>query len=277
MDVYNELYQIFYPYDIFLTESDMDKLYPLMYKESVKELIIKEKEQIIKEKEPIIVKEKEPIVKEKDKTIKESIVKEKDPSLEKPFFPEFKNTMFWSIYAGVHGMYEYSVVCHQNIHSSIELNVQQEIITKFQGKDRIKQLKQTNQKITLIQCQEILSDMMMKGNQLHVLVAYALHYNKNIHVSFDNKKIVLPIIVDTTQQTIYLHFDTKKHKYGLISNIPDDFIVIEQYNKPLKGVSTYKLAELEEMTQKAGIVLDTGSKKEQMYTALSEYFYVRVV
>ena len=70
-------------------------------------------------------------------------------------------------------------------------------------------------------------------------------YKKNSTYSIDLNSTLLPIYIET------------------------NYVKIDSYDKPLKGISTYKLLDLEKMALKMDILLNKKMKKLNIYDAIN--------
>jgi hypothetical protein len=125
-------------------------------------------------------------------------------------------------------------------------------------------LKNLHRKITLGAAQEIMSDLMtnMKTSLLS-LVSFSVYYKKNIlllnsinktflEYRYDDRSIMSKESAEQGELGPWLVIKyTEKKKYGFyaeekedISDIVSEYIHIESPDKPLKGISTYKIGEL---------------------------------
>jgi len=155
-----------------------------------------------------------------------------------------------------------------------------------------KKLKEGNHKLTNDNIQEILSGLLVatKEEIMH-LIAYSACYNRIIYLVFTHSYLVFSptkdISIDASNiQLVYILNQTRKHpKYGgsyypdleptleKLENIHNTKIHLEHYAKPFKGVSAYKLQELEEMATKIGIFekgVPVKHKKKELYDKIVE-------
>jgi hypothetical protein len=155
-----------------------------------------------------------------------------------------------------------------------------------------KKLKEGNHKLTNDNIQEILSGLLVatKEEIMH-LVAYSAYYNRIIYLVFTHSYLVFSptkdATVDSTNiQSVYILNQTRKHpKYGgsyypdmeptleKLENIHNSKIHLEHYAKPFKGVSAYKIPELEEMAKKTGVFekeVSVKYKKKDLYDKIVE-------
>ena len=155
-----------------------------------------------------------------------------------------------------------------------------------------KKLKEGNHKLTNDTIQEILSGLLVatKEEIMH-LVAYSACYNRIIYLVFTHSYLVFSPTKDFSIDasnigSVYILNQTRKHpKYGgsyypdleptleKLENIHNTKIHLEHYAKPFKGVSAYKLPELEEMATKIGIFekdVPVKHKKKELYDKIVE-------
>jgi hypothetical protein len=155
-----------------------------------------------------------------------------------------------------------------------------------------KKLKEGNHKITNDNIQEILSGLLVSTKEeiMH-LVAYSSYYNRIIYLVFTHSYLVFSPTKETAVdseniQSVYILNQTRKHpKYGgsyypdleptleKLENIHNSKIHLEHYAKPFKGVSAYKLPELEEMATKTGVFengVPVKYKKKELYDKIVE-------
>ena len=283
------LYQIFYDYNKFDKLGDLDELQPFVYTpESVENLKDLFKHSIDEPEEENIQQ-----IEVYEKPVQENIQIEKPTVMPKTFnkqlfdddhfVPKHQDSLFWCIFYGVYGENEYKQVGHR--FDNRESEEKQKITQYFRTKD-IKLLKNTNQKITNADAQEILSDFMCIQNKTSLLslIGLVVYYKRTIYLVHNTKKMYMrlsnineehePIVIDF----IYNSDNVRKSKYILRINDVSDYIenVIKthfeyyQYNKPFMGVSNYKIEDLREIALK--FKLDClGKNKTQLYKELLEY------
>jgi len=114
-----------------------------------------------------------------------------------------------------------------------------------------------------------------------------LYYQANILIVDYDKKIYLPFLVGNALQTYILYRNPLYNKKDRTSvsyfvdvaekimsyeQIQNTMIGLIHYEKPLKGISTYKSADLESMAEKVGIEVDDENgkmlKKQELYTKI---------
>lgn len=191
--------------------------------------------------------------------------------------PTQSNTLFWSTFIGVYGYGEYMKIGSK--YNNAEIEEKQHIMEELSKTP--KKLKETNQTITNAMVQELFSSLMVnKYDQLFSLVAFSVYYNRAIYVLFSNKSYLVFEPNKHTQNTNAIIIHTKvgarsniysielEHENDRLDFIRSNYVLLESYNKPLKGLSSYKVADLEKMATILG--LDTSMKKGDLYNKIAE-------
>jgi len=190
-------------------------------------------------------------------------------------------TLFWCVFLAHYGYSEFLRVGKR--FQNRELEEKQQIMETLSKNP--KQMKDGNMKLTNDSIQEILSGLMVSTNDsFSALVAYSKYYNKTIYVVFSCSFLVFSNTKEPTEAKIEdtcVLYQTRKHpKYGgsyrleeeptleKLKNIRETKIEMEHYAKPFRGISAYKLGDLETMAQKIG-VLDAKGKAD-LYAKIVE-------
>jgi len=214
------------------------------------------------------------------------VILEQEPSLNKVqenypkniYFPQISTNLFWSLFIRKYDYKEYVFI---NNKPNVEMEEKQKILDHF--RKNISCLKETNHKITNIVMQEILSDLMTNPKvTFQTLIAYCVYYKikiyivkKNLyllydpfyHVDVDDVDTAIIHCNDREQYGIDLDFEKYSEK---IQDIKQNKFRIENVEKPLKGISTYKVSDLHDILNKLGIVLDTKLSKPDLYNKIVE-------
>jgi hypothetical protein len=190
------------------------------------------------------------------------------------FYPQKQNSLFWCVYIAHYGENEF----HQigNRYQNRELDEKQNMIQFI--KKNPQKLKESNHKVTNVMIQELLSALMIHNlASLQDCIVYSIFYNKDIYVVknsmylfYHNKESETV----STENTIVIYCKNNK-EYGLdlevneekIAHIVNHNIRIFNTEKPLKGMSEYKIPDLEKMATILGIV---HGKKKEMYDSIVE-------
>jgi hypothetical protein len=208
----------------------------------------------------------------------------------RPVHPRIPSNLsiFQSVFLLHYGYSEYIMAGNRMLNR--ELEEKQKIMETLSKTP--KKLKEGNHKLTNDNIQEILSGLLVatKEEIMH-LVAYSAYYNRIIYLVFTHSYLVFSptkeTVVDSTNiPSVYILNQTRKHpKYGgsyypdfnptleKLENIHNSKIHLEHYAKPFKGVSAYKLPELEEMATKTGVFengVPAKYKKKELYDKIVE-------
>jgi len=229
----NNLYQIFYPYNKFDSVEDVENRFAkYMYD---KQYIDFEMEDII---EPVIESNIEPII--------EPVVSAKVVS-SKLLIPDKIDSLFWCIYISYYGYDEYLAI--GNKYMNTEFVEKAKIMEYLKSSKNI--LKTINKKITLGAAQEVMSELITnKKTSLLAINAFAAYYKTNILIENTINGTYVEYIYDYELGEKWIHLKyISKGRYGICEIFPilKTGIKIEYPDKPLRGISTYKVGELNEL------------------------------
>jgi len=200
--------------------------------------------------------------------------------------------LFWSIYIAKYGYLEY--LRNKYNYGKLEINEKQKISEYLLsiGSNRIK----SNYKITRSFCGEIVADltslprMVMSG-----LIAMSAYYKSDIYIVdiIKNTYVYFLYLGDDIplKDTIVLYknpLHTKKfhsNEYFVdigftiqsLDEIRENYVGMEHFSKPLKGISTYLKPDLEKMAEKTVFrekkCLETETySKQELYNILLMHF-----
>lgn len=237
--------------------------------------ILEASEEALKEPEQEISLEKIEIKIEKpiEKPIKMTIKNpEKTKIQEKSMYsPNQQDGLFWCIYIIANGYDEYMSIDRN--YGIVKLETKQKIGNFI--KEQPTKMKTTNYKITKINIQEIMSELLTvhKDTSIICLLALSMYYNINIILLHSNKKLMLEFISNQgIEQPYYVinkenhgkyTVDTEKKTVEDINKMKETIICLENYFKPMKSISHYKVEELENIAIKLKIFDDSKKYKKQ--------------
>jgi hypothetical protein len=134
-------------------------------------------------------------------------------------------------------------------------------------------------KITNVAFQEIMSDLISYSNKninYRMLYAFIAHYKYNIILLNKDKQSFFHFKNDMNGDTTHL-IELRKGKYFNISNenmdetnintIYANYIELHHYDKPMKGLSSYKVDDLKIISEKLQIN-HYKIKKDELYTQI---------
>jgi len=198
--------------------------------------------------------------------------------------PKQIDSLFWCLYIANFGYNDY-VTINRN-YGIKELEIKKNVIDYL--KNNPNKMKETNYKITKIIIQEVMSDLMtsQKETSIHCLLAIISMFNMNIIMIDSNRQFLLEFNSNNDNQKNISTYLIKKDKHGKyhintepitnedIDKLKNEIICLENYMKPMKSISGYKIEELEELSQKVGInILDKNEKrykKQELYYLIAE-------
>jgi hypothetical protein len=233
----NNLYQIFYPYNKFdCLEHVEHRLSKFMYSKNYIDFETP-LDQIAIEEQPTIVP-----------AIVEEPILETPKVSSKLIIPDRIDTLFWCIYISHYGYDTY-----MNIHNKY---MNEEFVEKTKIMEYLKAnkniLKTINKKITINAHQEIMSELLTnKKTSVLAIHAFAVYYKTNIVVENTFNGTYIDFVFNDDAKWIHLKY-ISRGRYGIseIRPIANLGIKLDSTDKPLRGISTYKVAELEELANK---------------------------
>jgi hypothetical protein len=186
-----------------------------------------------------------------------------------------RDTLFWSLYILHHGYLEYMKI--QINYGNAYLNEKKKVYDNLHNKRDL--VKTCNMKITNVAFQEIMSDLISYSNKninYRMLYAFIAHYKYNIILLNKDKQSFFHFKNDMNGDTTHL-IELRKGKYFNISNenmdetnintIYANYIELHHYDKPMKGLSSYKVDDLKIISEKLQIN-HYKIKKDELYTQI---------
>lgn len=208
-----------------------------------------------------------------------TMVPEPQKKVDEYITPKLTDSLFWCVYIATNGYDEYLQI--QRNYGMKELEIKKSIADMV--KEKPSAFKLTNHKVTKVSIQEILSELLtsQKETSMLCLMAMTIYYNINVILVnstnqfmvefFSNKDVELP--------TYAIRKDDRKYSINVeplskerIANMKETMVCLENYLKPLKPMTTYKVDDLIQLATKLGLYKDTEKiKKIDLYEKLSEY------
>ena len=198
------------------------------------------------------------------------------------FTPKQENTLFWCMFIAHHGYTEYIRIGTRYTNTEIdEKQTMAEFLVKTPS-----MLKTTNYKLSNMSVQSLCSHLTIcRRDGLFSLVAFAAYYKKHVYVVFPNKTYLAFSFqkeLETTNAVILhcktvgkhdnqiytLDLDTTEEK---VQHIRDTMLLLEHYEKPLRGASSYKVDEMSAIAKLLGISSEKKMKKTELYEAVAQH------
>jgi hypothetical protein len=210
--------------------------------------------------------------------------------------PTQTDTLFWCIYIATYGYLDYISIGTK--YKNKEIEIKQQMIKTIQTTPNLLRpnaMDGHTYKITKVATQEIMSELMLdQKTSLKTLYAMCIINKLSVYLVDENTKTYLkygkdevgkdevgkdevgkdevgkddndhgPILIRRSIDGIYfIDLDTTHEK---IENIKETLFEIEHGPKPIKPISSYKMADLEKMTEILDITFDSEKvKKQEMY------------
>lgn len=225
-----------------------------------------------------------------ENTLDTSLFQKTGSNKDKFYIPNQLDTLFWSIFISHYGEPYYLSILHK--YGNAEIVEKQKIMDYLKSNRGI--LKKTNHKLSLGSTQEIMSELMTNTKtSLLAINAFMMYYKVNIIIqnTFNNTYINYSYDLsddtkynsDVKTNTIIIKYieENGKKKYAYLQDNQlylKDYtkgICIERPDKPLRGISTYKLNDLIDIATiynsytNTNIIL-TSTKSEQKKRELYE-------
>jgi len=198
--------------------------------------------------------------------------------------PPQTDSLFWCIYIAIHKYEEYLMI--HNKHNMLELEWKQKLSKQIT--DCPAKLKQSTHKVTKANIQEILSDFMTapyKTNMLCV-IAITVYYNIHIIIMNSTNNMRMEFLTDTLPTDVhlvdtYVIYKNEKNHYSIspepasadeLTRIRNSSFLIENNEKPLKSIGSYKVDELIQYAKLFGVYNDHEKyKKNELHDIVGEY------
>ena len=189
------------------------------------------------------------------------------------------DSLFWCIYIAINKYDEYLMI--RNKHNMLEVEWKQKLSKQIT--DCPSKLKQSNHKVTKANIQEMLSDFMTapyKTNMLCV-IAITVYYNINIVIMNSTNNMRMEFLKDALPADTYVIYKNERNHYSIcpepasateLARIRSSSFLIENNEKPLKSIGSYKVDELIQYAKLFGVYNDHEKyKKNELHDIVGEY------
>lgn len=186
------------------------------------------------------------------------------------FSPRKEDTLFWSIYVLHHGEAEYTMIGGK--YKNAELQEKQNVLAYIQkNRNLIKSCAHTNGvKLSNVRIQETAAEMMItKKTSWYAFHVMCMYYKINAIIVQD--ELYMKFTVDPEHKTYmfernqdgHISVDVVPMHSERVAEIENNLLQVDPFlPKLLKGVSTYKIPELEEMGRKLCVAPDASKPKK---------------
>jgi len=258
------LHQIFYNYNKFDDENSCKELEKYF-------LTVENKKQILDLSTVSTSVDKKEDLKEIINTVNENVDKRDI------FYSNKQNQLFWTIYVAVYGYEQYMAISTK--YGNAELEEKQKIIEFL--KTGYAKMKEVNKKTSKTLIQTWMSEIMSAAKHtISILQVFSVYYKRPIFVYFEEVKSYLYFPHSSEEDAdaipIIVIQNNDRH-YGLYNeptfvDTIKEGICFEDVDKPLKGMSAYKMGDLQELAKKCGFgENDVKLKKPELYGMIWKY------
>ena len=213
---------------------------------------------------------------EEIKEIKEIKIEQK-PTNYNIISPRMEDGLFWCVFIAGKSYQDFINIGTK--YKNQELHEKQKIIEFIKKTPSC--MKSSNMKLSNVAIQVIMSEIMInKKTTLLSFMAFCMFYKICILIVNEANLTYLEYNPDISNELPYyiinrtidgfynINIDTRAEG---IQKIRDTMIRLESYDKPFKGISTYKVVDLEEFAEKLGLDLEnTKWKKPDLFQKIYE-------
>lgn len=228
---------------------------------------LEKKENIENNNEQIATDEKiveKPVNYIKKDTVTNSSTQPKVPTM---YSPDRKESLFWCIYIVIHGFVQYEIL-HRNF-TNVIISEKQKVAEHFCK--NIKSMKSLNKKLTNNDVQNIISDMMTNQTMtVEMLYGFAILYKKQIYVVYSKTYIdISPDIHDENPIVILKTTEYSLETEPDIEKIKSNHFLINNRDKPLQSMSSYKIQELKDIAHLFDVDMSKKMDKSTLYNEIN--------
>ena len=190
------------------------------------------------------------------------------------FIPKEKDSLFWCFYIMKHGEHSYNMIDYKNL--IIEKKIKIEYIEKIRKE---KQLVKTHKFSTLTN----IEDNLLNQDKLDINTFLTLCVIENFNILFIKKRCYFELLMNDTTD-LHIIYLLENNKYGFEKNSimnseakKTNLFKLDNIEKPIKSISSYKVTELTEICLKLGIETinkntNKSKSKKDLYESIIQYF-----
>ena len=190
------------------------------------------------------------------------------------FTPKQKDSLFWCFYILKYGEQNYEML--ENINIVLEKKLKIEYVEKIRKE---KQVVKSHKFATLTH----LENQLANEERLDLNTFFTLCVIENINVLYICKKTYFELLMNDDKIHIIHRLDNySKYGYEGIDQTKNELyrstlFKVDDVEKPIKSISSYKVSELVEFCNKLGIELynkdnNKSKSKKELYESLIQYF-----
>ena len=197
-------------------------------------------------------------------------------------FPKHRDQLFWSLYMIKKEGVEYELL-KQKVMGHITMITEKELKIEYIEKIRSQKQKIKSYKLAAM---NHLENSLLNDNVIDLKTFVAICIVDNVNVFYIHKNTYVEIqLNEDVVNTLVIHRQDNPLKYAYEKNIDKDklqryrdkYYKIDNIDKPIKSLSSYKLQELIDLSKKILIDInnkETGKpkKKQELFESLIQYF-----
>jgi len=211
-------------------------------------------------------------------------------TVDRKFTPRYQNTLFWCFFIHHFGMAEYEMIGARYQNAELEEKYRiSETLEKNPGRLKATNYSPSKQSIKEL-CAAIASST---RDDFFSLIAFSAYYKTNTLVVFEHSRTYLEFNCGDDEATDMIIFAKGhpgrefaykskmgakwlysvmpgKHNPHIKTQIESEYVKMNTYVKPLKGISAYKSDELIEMAEKMQIEMDQKDGKKELYEKIGQ-------
>ena len=181
------------------------------------------------------------------------------------FFPKQKDNLFWCFYIILNDLYNYDMITNF-------FTMEKE--TKYKFVEELRKRKEIFKPIKI--SRNTVEDELANMKMISIKTIKALCYLKDINIFYIDNKKYYEIIINENNP-IYV-IEKINNQYGLKQKITNEkldyyrnhYWKLENLDKPLKAISSYKSVELKDICKRLNIESSNNMTKPQMYEKILE-------
>jgi hypothetical protein len=189
---------------------------------------------------------------------------------EKYFLPREKDSLFWCFYIMKNGYSNYEIS---------PKHIVEEKRIKIEYVEKIRENKALFKKHKFASISH-LENQLVNEHKIDIYTFFSLCLLENMNVFYIHKKSFYDLTNDSHMFVIQL-FDNHGLKYGLkdttdeVEEYKKSLFKMESIGKPIKSISSYKVAELQDFCTRLGLETHKETKKKtknELYESIVQYF-----
>ena len=193
------------------------------------------------------------------------------------FSPRKPDSLFWSMFVAHYGVDTFFQIGNKYMNRELEEK------TQIMEYVKTHKLELKSVKISVATGQEIMGDLMTnRTTTLLVIPVFSLYYEANIWLVSESSRTYIEFLSPNSEITYLVYrsqgnrglveYSTSSSTTESLQQIRENYIHLDSATKPIKGIGSFKVTELEEMVDKLGVILPEGKlKKNDIYQSIYKH------